>query len=144
MATKRAIVAGGIDEYISKCPEDVQDSLKKIRAAISEVVPDATETLSYFQFPGYHYEGNYAYNGMFAWFSYKAPFIRLHVYPEVIKNNKKELEEYPKATGAVSFPQEKKLPISLVKKLVLESLEVMKNKPTSKQISQTLDERSNK
>ena len=132
MATKRVIIAGGIDEYINKCPEDVQDNLRKIRAAISQVVPDATETLSYFQFPGYHYEGNYAYNGMFAWFSYKKPFIRIHVYPEVIKNNKKALEKYPKATGAVSFPQEEKPPIALVKKLVLESLEVMKKKSTSK------------
>lgn len=132
MSTKRKIVPGGVDEYIKKCPADVQDNLKKIRSAIREVVPDATETVSYFQFPGYHYDGDYYYNGMFAWFSYKSPFIRLHIYPEVIKNNEKLLKEFPKGAGAISFPQEKQIPTDLVKKLVRESLQIMKDKSKAK------------
>lgn len=128
MATKRKIVPGGVDEYIKKCPSDVQENLNTIRTAIREVVSDATETLSYFRFPGYHYDGDYFYNGMFAWFSYKAPFIRLHILPEVIINNKKELEKYPKGAGAVSFPQDSQIPTSLVKKLVKESLQAMKDR----------------
>lgn len=132
MSVKKKIVEGGIEEYIKKCPEDAQENLKKMRTAIRGVVPDATETLSYFQFPGYHYEGDYVYNGMFAWFSYKSPFIRLHIYPEVIKNNNKELTQYPKTTGAIGFPQEEKLPTQLIEKLVLESLQSMKDKSNVK------------
>ncbi len=128
MAIKRKIVPGGVDGYIKKCPAEVQGNLDKIRSIIRSVVPDATETLSYFQFPGYHYDGNYFYNGMFTWFSYRSPFIRLHVYPEVIKNNKKELEEFPKGAGAISFQQEKQIPTKLIEKLVRESLQVMKDK----------------
>lgn len=128
MATKRKIVPGGVEGYIKKQPADIQNKLKNIRAAIQQVVPDATETVSYFQFPGYHYDGDYFYNGMFAWFSYKAPFIRLHIMPEVIKNHKKELEDYPKGAGAVSFPQENEIPVQLVKKLVKESLQAMKDR----------------
>ena len=132
MATQRKIVPGGIDEYIKKCPAEVQGSLNKIRSAIRRVVPDATETLSYFQFPGYHYDGDYFYNGMFAWFSYKSPFIRLHVYPEVIKNNGKKLQEFTKGAGAVYFPQEKQISMELVEKLVRESLRAMKNRSKAK------------
>lgn len=128
MAIKRKIIPGGVGEYIRKCPADIQENLNIIRKAIQSVVPDATETLSYFQFPGYHYEGNYYYNGMFVWFSYKSPFIRFHIYPEVIKNNKKYLEEFTKGAGVVNFPEDKQIPIKLVKKLVLESLQAMKDR----------------
>lgn len=128
MSSKREIIPGGIDEYINSCPKEVQDKLRQIREAIQSVVPDAMETVSYFGFPGYHYDGDYAYNGMFAWFSYKAPFIRLHIYPEVIKKHTDELKEFKKTIGAINFPQEKQISPSLVKQLVNESLVVMKTK----------------
>lgn len=129
MAKKRIIVPGGVDEYINNQPVEIQNKLKEIRAAINEVVPDATETLSYFQFPGYHYEGDYYYNGMFAWFSYKKPYIRLHIYPEVIVNNKSKLDEYKLGAGEISCLEDKQFPESLVKKLVKESLQAMKDRP---------------
>ena len=59
-----------VDEYIAKCPEEVQDKLKEIRTAIREAAPGATERTDYFRMPGYSYEG-YDYDGMFAWFSYE-------------------------------------------------------------------------
>lgn len=128
MVAKRKIVPGGIDEYIEKCPADVQKKLTQIRSIIRRVAPEATETVSYFQLPGYHCEGEYPYNGMFAWFSYKAPYIRLHVYPEVIKSNAKSLEKYTKGAGVINFPQDDDIENELVKKLVEESMETMKDK----------------
>lgn len=121
-----SIVPGGVSEYIAKCPIEAQGELKKIRAMIKEVAPGAIETVSYFQIPGYSYSG-YDYNGMFAWFSFKEPNVRLHVRPPVLENHKKELTEYITTRSIVSFPVSKKVPIILVKKLVKESLEVMKN-----------------
>jgi len=57
------------DSYITHSPKEAQDMLRKIRAAIREVAPAATERTDYFQMPGYSYEG-YDYDGMFAWFSF--------------------------------------------------------------------------
>lgn len=129
MAKKKTdIKPGGIDEYIAKCPKEAQAVLKSLRVAIRAVVPDAVETVSYFQIPGYYYSGDYAYNGMFVWFSYKKPYARLHIWPPVIKNHKKELAGYPTTTAIVSFPTDKKISPTLVKKLVKESLKAMKDK----------------
>jgi uncharacterized protein YdhG (YjbR/CyaY superfamily) len=94
-----------------------------MRAAL----PKSMETVSYFRFPGYHYAGDYAYNGMVAWFSYKKPFIRLHIWPKVIKAHKKELAGCKLSTGAIGFPEDKKIPLALVKKLVKESVKAMKD-----------------
>ncbi len=123
----RSIESGGVDEYIAHCPKDVQGKLKKIRIAIRDVAPGSTETVSYFQMPGYSYEG-YDYNGMFAWFSFKKPNVRLHVRPPVIQDHKRELSGYTTTKAVVSFPADQEVPIALVKKLVKASLKAMKDK----------------
>jgi len=116
-----------VDEYITKCPKEAQDKLRKIRAAIRAVAPDATERTDYFQIPGYSYEG-YDYDGMFAWFSFKKPNARLHVRPPVIEEHKKELIGCVTTKGIVTFPEDKEISITLVKKLVKASIKVMKDK----------------
>jgi uncharacterized protein YdhG (YjbR/CyaY superfamily) len=121
------IVPGGVDEYIAKCPKEVHGRLNEIRLAIREVAPDSIETVSYFEMPGYFFEG-YDYNGMFAWFSFKEPNVRLHVRPPVIDNHKEELAEYTTTKAIVSFPANKEIPTELVKKLVKASIKIMKNK----------------
>lgn len=117
-----------VDEYIANCPAEAQLKLKKIRAAIKEVAPGARERTDYFKMPGYSYEG-YDYDGMFAWFSFKKPNVRVHVRPPVIKEHKKELSGYVTTQAIISFPEEKEIPTTLVKKLVRASLKVMKAKP---------------
>jgi uncharacterized protein YdhG (YjbR/CyaY superfamily) len=120
----RDILPGGVDEYITNCPREVQGRLQEMRTLILDVAPDAVETVSYFDMPGYSYEG-YDYNGMFAWFSFKAPFVRLHVRPEALVNHKKDLVKYAKTKAIISFPAEESLPKALVKKLVKSSLKSM-------------------
>lgn len=122
-----SIEPGGVDEYIAQHPEEVRDKLNEIRSAIQEVAPDATETVSYFQMPGYSYKG-YDYNGMFAWFSYKKPNVRLHVRPPVIENHKKELTDYTTTKAIVSFSVDKGIPKALVNKLVKASIKEMKDR----------------
>lgn len=124
---KKVVIPGGVDEYIAACPQEVQAKLEQIRSAIREVAPDAIETVSYFQFPGYFYEG-YDYNGMFVWFSYKKHYIRLHLRPPVIQDHAKELKDYPTSKGILSFPEQTDIQQALVKKLVTASLNVMKSK----------------
>ena len=65
---------------------------------------------------------------MFVWFSFKEPYIRLHLRPPVIQDYKKELAGYATTKGILSFPAGGEIPIALVKKLVKASLKVMKDK----------------
>jgi uncharacterized protein YdhG (YjbR/CyaY superfamily) len=121
------LVPGGVDEYIEQCPSDVRKRLTDIRVAIQQAAPRSTEALSYFAMPGYFYEG-YDYNGMFAWFSFKAPHVRLHVRPPVLDDHKKELHAYPTTKAVVSFPVDQPIPKALVKKLVKASITAMKQR----------------
>jgi uncharacterized protein YdhG (YjbR/CyaY superfamily) len=124
------VLPGGVDEYIEKCPKDVQVRLTDIRIAIQAAAPGSTETVSYFQMPGYFYDG-YDYNGMFAWFSFKKPHVRLHVRPPVLEDNKEDLGGYASTKAIVSFPVDRAIPKILVKKLVKASIKAMKQKNES-------------
>lgn len=117
-----------VDEYIARCPKEAQDDLAKVRAAIQAAVPGATERTDYFRMPGYSYPGIDYYDGMFAWFSFKKPHVRLHVPPSVIQEHRKELAGYATTQAIVSFPKGKPVPMTLVKKLVRASLKTMKEK----------------
>ncbi len=77
--------------------------------------------------PGYSYKG-YDYDGMFAWFSFKSPFIRLHVRPPVLQDYKKEVAGYKTTKAILSFPMEEKISPGLISKLVKASIKVMKAK----------------
>ena len=125
-ASNKKVVPGGAEDYISACPEEFQPKLKLIRSSIQAVAPDAIETVSYFGIPGYCYEG-YDYNGMFAWFSYKKPYIRLHVRPPVAEDHIRELNGCKISTGIIGFPEENDVSPALIKKLVRASLSQMKN-----------------
>jgi uncharacterized protein YdhG (YjbR/CyaY superfamily) len=127
MKPTNSIEPGGVEQYIAKHTKDVQEKLNEIRSAIQEAAPKSTETISYFQMPGYFYKG-YDYNGMFAWFSYKKPSVRLHIRPPVIEEHIEELTGYSTTKSIISFPANKEIPISLVKKLVKASIKVMKEK----------------
>ena len=121
------IVPGGVDEYIEECPEKVRSLLMDIRSAVQSAAPGSTETTSYFQMPGYLYEG-YDYNGMFAWFSFKSPNVCLHVRPPVLENHREDVGDFATTKAIISFPVSGKIPRALVKKLVKASITEMKNK----------------
>jgi len=107
----------------------VQGDLAKIRTAIQAAAPGAVERADYFQMPGYSYPGIDYYDGMFAWFSFKKPHVRLHVPPpSVIEAHRKELAGYATTKAIISFPTGKPVPLALVKKLVKASLKAMKDK----------------
>src|SRR5271168_3551198 len=116
-----------VDEYIARCPKEARGDLAKIRAAVRAAAPGATERTDYFQMPGYSYPG-FDYDGMFAWFSFKKPHLRLHVRPPVIQKHRKELAGYATTKAIVSFPIGKPVSMTLVKKLVKASLKAMRNK----------------
>lgn len=123
--------ANHVDKYIAKAPKTVQGKLREIRAAIREAAPGATERTDYFEWPGYSYEG-YDYDGMFAWFTFKEPYVRLHVRPPVIQDHKKELSVFFTTKAIVGFATDRVLSRALVKRLVKASIKVMKDKAKAK------------
>jgi uncharacterized protein YdhG (YjbR/CyaY superfamily) len=124
---KKSMRGSGVDQYIAKAPKSVRAKLRQIRAAIRETAPGARERTDYFQWPGYSYEG-YDYDGMFAWFSFREPHLRLHVRPPVIQNHKKELAGFFTTKAVVGFPADKAISKALVKRLVKASIQVMKDR----------------
>ena len=128
----KVIQAGGVEEYILDQPKDAQAKLREIRTIIQSTAPGSIETVSYFQLPGYSYPG-YDYNGMFVWFSFKAPFLRLHVRPPVLKDHRTELTHYSKTASIISFRVDEEVPSVLVRKLVHASMAVMKNGKASEE-----------
>ena len=100
-----------VDEYIARTPKEVQDKLKEIRAAIREAAPTAVESISY----GMPY---YDYRGRLAWFGLAKSHIGFYIRPPIVEEHKNELAAYETTKSTVRFPLDKKIPVSLIKKLV--------------------------
>ena len=100
-----------VDHYIADFPKQVQVMLQELRSAIKKTAPKAEEVISY-NMPAYRLDGMLVY---FA--GYKA-HIGFYPMPAAIIAFKKELESYVTSKGAIQFPLDKKLPLTLVKNIV--------------------------
>mgnify|MGYP001562562613 FL=1 len=100
-----------VDEYIMSAPKEVQGKIKELRKAIKQTVPDAEEKLSY----GMPY---YSYKGRLVYFAFAKKHVGLYIPPPIIKEHKNELKDYETAKATIRFPLDKKLPITLIKKLI--------------------------
>jgi uncharacterized protein YdhG (YjbR/CyaY superfamily) len=100
-----------IDEYIKTFPKEVQQSLESIRQIIRKVAPDADEAISY-QIPTFKLNGNLVH---FAAFKNHIGF-----YPgsKAIEIFLKDLTKYKSSKGAVQFPLDEAMPLSLIQKIV--------------------------
>jgi len=100
-----------IDEYIAGFPEDVQGILKKIRAAIHDVVPDATEAIKY-AIPTFILNGkNLVHFGGFK------KHIGFYPAPSGLVQFKEELARYQGTKGAVQFPLDEPIPYDLIRRI---------------------------
>lgn len=100
-----------IDEYISAFPEETQALLTKMRTTISKAAPKATECISY-GMPTYKYNGNLVH------FAAMKKHIGFYPTPSAITAFADELTDYVTSKGAIQFPLDKGIPISLVTKIV--------------------------
>ena len=100
-----------IDEYIKTFPKDIQKILETLRQTIKKAAPDADEAISY-QIPTFKLNGNLVH---FAAFKNHIGF-----YPgsKAIKDFQKDLTKYKSSKGAVQFPIDKPMPLSLIQKIV--------------------------
>ena len=104
-------VAGNIDEYIERFPENVQAILQKLRATIRRAAPGAEEVISY-QMPAFKY------HGMLVYFAGYKNHIGFYPTSSPMKVFKKELTGYKTSKGAIQFPIEKAIPSTLVRNIV--------------------------
>ncbi len=100
-----------IDEYHSSCPADIQKILEQLRQTIKEAAPKVTETISY-GMPAFRQ------NKVLVYYAIHKEHIGFYPTPKPIEVFKNDLVKYKTSKGAIQFPIDKPLPISLIKKIV--------------------------
>jgi uncharacterized protein YdhG (YjbR/CyaY superfamily) len=103
--------AKNIDEYVARCPKEVQWLLMQMRRTIRRAAPQATERISY-GIPTFFLNGNLVH---FAAFKKHMGF---YPTPSGIAAFQQELSPYKWSKGAVQFPMHKRLPLDLVSRMV--------------------------
>lgn len=105
-----------IDQYHASQPADFREPLEKLRQAIRQAAPTATETISY-GMPAFRV------NKVLVYYACNKKHIGFYPTPNPIIHFKKELEDYVTSKGAIQFPVDKPLPLTLVMKIVKYRLE---------------------
>ena len=100
-----------IDEYLERHSNEDQRLLRQMRATIHKVAPEATEKISY-GIPTFYLNGNLVHFAAFA------NHIGFYPTSSGIAAFKKQLGPYKWSKGAVQFPKDKPLPLTLVIKIV--------------------------
>jgi uncharacterized protein YdhG (YjbR/CyaY superfamily) len=109
--TMNRIQVDTIDKYIYSFPGDVQKLLKQMREIISKAAPKAEEAIKY-AMPTFTLHGNLVH------FAGYKNHIGFYPAPSGIETFKEELSKYKNSKGAVQFPLDKPLPVSLITKIV--------------------------
>ena len=102
-----------VDEYIAAQPVETQARLRELRAIIRQVVPDATEVISY-DMPTYKLGRRRVQFG--------AAKHHCALYGSAIDRFTNELRDFKTLKGTVQFPLDRPIPENLVRNLVTAKL----------------------
>lgn len=100
-----------IEEYIAAASGETQDKLQQLHECIRKAAPGAIEGLKW-SMPAY------SYKRILVTFAVFKNHIGFYPTPSAIKTFAKDLEKYKTAESSVQFPLDKKLPLSLITKMV--------------------------
>jgi uncharacterized protein YdhG (YjbR/CyaY superfamily) len=100
-----------IDAYIATFPAPVQMKLKKLRRTIRDLAPKATEAMKY-GMPTFVLGKNLVH------FAAYKNHIGFYPTPSAIVAFKKQLATFVTSKGAIQFPVDEPIPLSLVEKIV--------------------------
>lgn len=100
-----------IDDYINQFPDDIKSKLETIRTAIKKAAPKSVEVISY-GMPAFKQ------NKVLVYFAAGKNHIGFYPTPKPIIVFSKELEGYKTSKGAIQFPLDKKIPLTLISKIV--------------------------
>lgn len=89
-----------IEEYHAAQPASIRETLEKLRQAIKQAAPMATETISY-GMPAFRQ------NKVLVYYALNKKHIGFYPTPTPIVHFKKELEKYSTSKGAILFPIDK-------------------------------------
>jgi uncharacterized protein YdhG (YjbR/CyaY superfamily) len=105
------IIAKDIDNYIAIQPVEIRETLEKLRQIIKKNVPEAEELISY-QMPSFRFHGK------LVWFATFKNHYSVFFLPKVLEAFKDELTPYETTKSAIKIPLDKRVPVSLITKLV--------------------------
>lgn len=104
-----------VPEFIKDYPKDTQSILKKLRATIKAIIPEAEETISY-NIPCYKVNGRYA-----VYFAGYEKHVSIYPVPKnATKSMADEITKYRAGKGTLRFPLAKPLPMAFIKKVIKE------------------------
>jgi uncharacterized protein YdhG (YjbR/CyaY superfamily) len=110
---KKYLPAKDITAFINGSPKEAQAKLKQLRKIIKAAVPKAEEGISYrmpaFKLQGKSFVGFAGYKQHIGFYPMSGSFLAKF---------KKELGNYKTSKGAIQFPLDKPLPVSLLKFVV--------------------------
>jgi uncharacterized protein YdhG (YjbR/CyaY superfamily) len=109
----RGIAVSVIDKYLKRFPDEQRESLQYLRETILSIVPQAKETLSYgmpaFEIEGKVVAGFDGFKNHCSYFPHSGSVLEeLEAFPDWCEVSK----------GTLKFPIGKKLPKTLVRKLI--------------------------
>ena len=107
----KASIPSSVDAYIAAFPPKVRVLLAQLRAAIKREAPNAVESISY-RMPAY------TQNGPLVYFAAHRAHVGLYALPSAVLAFADRLAGYSTSKGAIQFPIERELPISLIEEIV--------------------------
>jgi len=101
-----------VDAYISQFDGDPRRRLETMRAIVSEIAPDAVESMGY-GMPAYKLGGK-----PLVYFAAFPRHIGFYATPNGHEAFKAEFAPYKQGKGSVQFPHSEPLPVDLVRRVV--------------------------
>ena len=101
-----------IDQYHDLASPEAKPLLDELRCTIRKAAPHAIETISY-NMPAFRHQ-----NAVLVYYAAAKSHIGFYPTASPIKVFEKELLKYKASKGAIQFPLNKSLPLSLIKKIV--------------------------
>jgi uncharacterized protein YdhG (YjbR/CyaY superfamily) len=102
-----------VDDYISKLPEDQQRLLQGVRRRVTELVPDAVETISY-GMPAFKVDGRF----FVSYAAWKKHCSIYPIYDALLERHADAIRGYGRTKGALHFTEAQPLPDPLLVDLV--------------------------
>ncbi len=110
-----------IDNYIGTFPIEIQEKLIEINNIIRNLLPMASEKMSY-SIPTYYYHENVVH------FAGYKKHVGFYPTPSAIAAFENEISKYKYAKGSVQFPHDMPLPEDLIARMVTYRLDEIEKK----------------
>ena len=104
-------IFNNIDEYHSLLSADIQKQLEQLRQTIRQAAPFATETISYGM-------SAFKQNRVLVYYAAHKKHIGFYPTASPIVKLADELASYNTSKGAIQFPLDQPLPLSLIQEIV--------------------------